>query len=241
MLNVFARPSISRALIPLGARLARAGVTPDAITIVGTLGAVGGAIGFFCRGWFFVGTLVIWFFVMLDMVDGAVARARGSGTRFGALLDSTADRVADAAVFGSLLWWFAGAGESRGLTLACLLCLVLGGLTSYVKARAEGLGLTANVGVAERAERLIIALVGTGLDGLGVPYVLAGALWLLVVLSTVTVGQRVVVVYRQSAAAGSIAFGSTEPASGPAGGPAGEPAVGPAGGPAAPTGPARPA
>jgi CDP-diacylglycerol--glycerol-3-phosphate 3-phosphatidyltransferase len=217
MLNVFARPSISRALVPLGARLARAGVTPDAITIIGTLGAVGGALAFFCNGRFFVGTLVIWFFVMLDMVDGAVARARGVSTRFGAVLDSTADRVADAAVFGSLTWWFAGRGGSRGLVLACLLCLVLGSLTSYVKARAEGIGLTANVGVAERAERLIIALVGTGLDGLGVPYVQAFALWLLVGLSAITVGQRVVVVYRQSAAAGPLPLGPPAASAPPAG------------------------
>jgi CDP-diacylglycerol--glycerol-3-phosphate 3-phosphatidyltransferase len=199
MLNIFARASVSRALAPLGARLARAGVTADAITVVGTLGAVGGALGFFTRGWFFVGTLVIWFFVMFDMLDGAVARARGGSTKFGAVLDSTADRVADAAVFGALLWWFSGPGASRPLTLACLLCLVLGGLISYVKARAEGLGLTADVGLVERAERLIIVLVGTGLDGLGVPYVLAAALWLLAGLSTVTVGQRLVEARRQSA------------------------------------------
>jgi CDP-diacylglycerol--glycerol-3-phosphate 3-phosphatidyltransferase len=210
MLNVFARASVSRALTPLGARLARAGVTADAITVVGTLGAVGGALGFFTQGWFFVGTLVIWFFVMFDMLDGAVARARGGSTKFGAVLDSTADRVADAAVFGALLWWFSGPGASRPLTLACLLCLVLGALVSYVKARAEGLGLTADVGLVERPERLIIVLVGTGLDGLGVPYVLAAALWLLVGLSTVTVGQRLVAVRRQSA--GLPPAGSDRPA-----------------------------
>jgi CDP-diacylglycerol--glycerol-3-phosphate 3-phosphatidyltransferase len=231
MLNVFARPSISRALIPLGARLAQAGVTPDAITIIGTLGAVGGALGFFCNGWFFIGTLVVWFFVMLDMVDGAVARARGVSTRFGAVLDSTADRVADAAVFGSLAWWFAGRGHSDGLLMACLLCLVLGSLTSYVKARAEGIGFTANVGVAERAERLIIALVGTGLDGLGVPYVQAGALWLLVGLSTITVGQRLAVVHRQSVAAGPVSLPpppakpSTKPGAGSQPGAQSEPAA----------------
>jgi CDP-diacylglycerol--glycerol-3-phosphate 3-phosphatidyltransferase len=215
MLNVFARASVSRALAPLGTRLARAGVTADAITVVGTVGAVGGALGFYTRGVFFVGTLVIWFFVMLDMVDGAVARAGGGSSKFGAMLDSTADRVADAAVFGSLLWWFAGPGGSRSLTLACLLCLVLGALISYVKARAEGLGFTADVGLVERPERLIIALVGTGLDGLGVPYVQAGALWLLVGLSAVTVGQRVVEVRRQSA--GLPAARSTGPAETPTG------------------------
>jgi CDP-diacylglycerol---glycerol-3-phosphate 3-phosphatidyltransferase len=199
MLNIFARASVSRALAPVGARLARAGVTPDQVTLVGTLGAVAGALIFFTRGHFFVGTMVIWFFVMWDLLDGAVARARGGSSRFGAWLDSTCDRVADAAVFGSLLWWFAGPGDSRPLVLATLLCLVLGMLTSYVKARAEGLGLTCDVGVAERGDRLTIALVGTGLDGLGVPYVQAGALWLLVGLSTITVGQRLVEVRRQAA------------------------------------------
>ena len=199
MLNVFARASVARALAPMGSRLARAGVTPDLITIVGTVGAVGAAIGFFGRGDFFPGTMIIWFFVMLDLLDGAVARARGSASPFGAVLDSTADRIADAAVFGSLLWWFTGPGHSRPLALACLLCLIFGALVSYVKARAEGLAMTCDVGLVERAERLIVALVGTGLDGLGVPYIQAIALWGLVVLSAVTVGQRLIVVHRQSA------------------------------------------
>lgn len=198
MLNIFARASISRALVPVGRRLADAGVTPDAVTVVGTVGATGAAVAFFPRGWFLAGTLVIWFFVMLDMVDGAVARARGTSSRFGALLDSTCDRVVDAAVFAALAWWFAGPGHNWLLTLAALLSLVMGMLTSYVKARAEGLGMTCNVGFAERAERLIIILVGTGLDGFGVPYVLAVALWFLVAATAVTVAQRLVAVHRQS-------------------------------------------
>jgi CDP-diacylglycerol--glycerol-3-phosphate 3-phosphatidyltransferase len=200
MLNIFARASISKVIAPLGARLAKAGVTADSITVVGTLGAVGAALGFFGQGMFFVGTLVIWFFVMLDMVDGAVARAGGTSGKFGALLDSTLDRVADGAIFGALAWWFAGKGDSRPLLLAALLCLVFGAVTSYIKARAEGLGMTCNVGIAERAERLIVVLVGTGLDGLGVPYVQAIALWLLVAATGVTVIQRIVEVHRQSAA-----------------------------------------
>lgn len=200
MLNIFARASISRVLAPLGSRLARAGVTPDAVTIVGTVGAIAGAVGFFPRGSLLIGTLVIWFFVMLDMVDGAVARARGTSSKFGALLDSTCDRAVDAAVFAALAWWFLGAGDNRPLALAALLSLVMGVLTSYIKARAEGLGLTCNVGFAERAERLIIVLVGTGLDGFGVPYVLAVALWFLVGATTVTVAQRLAEVHRQSTA-----------------------------------------
>lgn len=199
MLNIFARASISKALAPLGSRLAGLGVTADAVTVVGTLGAVAAAVGFFGRGWFLAGTLVIWFFVMLDMVDGAVARARGASSKFGALLDSTCDRAVDAALFGTLTWWFAGSGHSRSLALAALLCLVMGVLTSYIKARAEGLGLSCDVGFAERAERLIIVLVGTGLDGFGVPYVLAVTLWFLVAATTVTVVQRLAEVRRQSA------------------------------------------
>lgn len=198
MLNVFHRDAISKALAPLGERLARAGVTPDVVTVIGTVGSIAGAVIFFPQGWFFAGTLVIWFFVMLDSVDGAVARARGTSSKFGALLDSTCDRASDAAVFGALAWWFAYGGDSQALLLATLLSLIFGTLTSYIKARAEGLGMTCNVGIAERAERLIIVLVGTGLDGLGVPYVLAIALWVLVVLTAITVGQRFVEVKKQS-------------------------------------------
>jgi CDP-diacylglycerol---glycerol-3-phosphate 3-phosphatidyltransferase len=202
VLNIHAREAVSRGLTPLGTRLARAGVTPDAITLVGTVGAVASAVIFFPRGWFFAGTMLIWAFVMLDIVDGAVARAGAGGSAFGAVLDSSCDRIADAAVFGTIAWYYALHGE-KWMLLGALLCLVLGSLTSYIRARAEAAGLTATVGVAERAERLIIVLVGTGLTGLPgyhVPYVLAVALWLLVAASTITVGQRFATVWTQSKA-----------------------------------------
>jgi CDP-diacylglycerol--glycerol-3-phosphate 3-phosphatidyltransferase len=199
VLNVFARESISRGLAPLGARLARAGVTPDVITIVGTIGAVASALIFFPRGWFLTGTLLIWAFVMLDIVDGVVARASGGGTPFGAVLDSSCDRIADSAVFATVAWYYALHGQ-KWMLLAALLCLILGALTSYIRARAEAAGLHATVGVAERAERLIIVLVGTGLTGMGVPFVLAIALWVLVAASTLTVAQRFATVYTQSKA-----------------------------------------
>ncbi|MBN9618896.1 MAG: CDP-alcohol phosphatidyltransferase family protein [Actinobacteria bacterium] len=202
MLNIHARAAVSRALTPLGRSLAQAGVTPDTVTVVGTVGAVASAVICFPHGWFFVGTLLVWAFVMLDIVDGAVARAGSGGTPFGGVLDSTCDRIADAAVFGTVAWYYARHGE-KWMLLAALLCLVLGSLTSYIRARAEAAGLSATVGIAERAERLIIVLVGTGLTGLPgyhVPYVLAVALWLLVAASTITVGQRLATVWRQSKA-----------------------------------------
>jgi CDP-diacylglycerol---glycerol-3-phosphate 3-phosphatidyltransferase len=201
VLNIHARAGLSKALDPMGRRLASAGITPNAITVVGTIGVVAGALVFFTQGWWFTGSLVIWAFVMFDMVDGAVARAGGLVTPFGGVLDSTCDRIADAAVFGALAWYFAEHGQ-RWLLLAALLCLVLGSLTSYIRARAEAAGLTATVGIAERAERLIIVLVGTGLSGdfIGAPYVQAFALWILVGASTITVGQRLATVWQQSKA-----------------------------------------
>ena len=199
MFNVQVRTVFTKLLNPLGARLARAGVTPNAITIFGTVGAVASALVFFTRGWWFTGTLLIWAFVMLDALDGIVARQSGKTSKFGAVLDSTCDRFADAAVFGSIAWYFAMHGQ-KWMVLGALLCLVLGSLTSYIRARAEGAGFTASVGIAERTDRLIIVLVGTGLTGdpFGVPYVQATALWLLVAASTITVGQRFVTVYRQA-------------------------------------------
>jgi CDP-diacylglycerol--glycerol-3-phosphate 3-phosphatidyltransferase len=197
VLNIHARAAVSRALTPRGTRLANAGVTPDSITLVGTAGVVASAVICFPRGWFFAGTLLIWAFVMLDIVDGAVARAGGRGSLFGAVLDSSCDRLADAAVFGTVAWYYAMHGQ-KWMLLAALLCLVLGSLTSYIRSRAEAAGLHATVGIAERAERLIIVLVGTGLTGLGVPFVLAVALWLLVAASTITVGQRFATVRVQS-------------------------------------------
>jgi CDP-diacylglycerol--glycerol-3-phosphate 3-phosphatidyltransferase len=201
VLGLSARPVVEKVVAPLIARLARAGVTPDLITVVGTLGAVGGAVVLFGSGHLFWGTVVVTVAVLLDLLDGALARARGGGTVFGAVLDSVGDRAADAAIFGALIWWFSGGGDNRLLVLLALLCLVLGVLTSYVKARAEGVGIACNVGIVERLERLLLVLFGTGLAGLGVPFALHVALWVLVVGSAITVVQRIVVVRRAAAGA----------------------------------------
>jgi CDP-diacylglycerol--glycerol-3-phosphate 3-phosphatidyltransferase len=171
------------------------------VTMTGTVGAVVGAVALLGTGHLFWGTVAVTFCVLLDLLDGALARARGGGSVFGAVLDSTGDRAADAAIFASLVWWFSGAGDNRLLVLLALICLVLGILTSYIKARAEGVGLSCDVGIVERTERLILALVGTGLSGLGVPYALHVALWVLLVGSAVTVVQRVVAVRRSAAGA----------------------------------------
>jgi CDP-diacylglycerol---glycerol-3-phosphate 3-phosphatidyltransferase len=199
MLGIHARPQVNKVTEPVARRLASWGVTPDALTIVGTVGVSGGALGFYPRGQFFVGTLVITAFVFSDMLDGAVARVRGSTGRWGAFLDSTLDRIGDGAVFAALALWYAGDGNSMTLCAVALYDLVAGSVTSYAKARAESLGMTCNVGIAERSERLIAILVLTGLSGLfDAPVLRTIGLWGLAVATTITVAQRVIEVRRQS-------------------------------------------
>ncbi len=204
MLGVSARPAVAKVVAPVVARLAKAGITPDMVTVTGTVGAVLGAVVLIATGHLFWGAFTVTVFVLLDMLDGALARARGGGSVFGAVLDSVGDRAADAAIFGALVWWFSGAGDNRLLVLLALVCLVLGVLTSYVKARAEGMGLSCDVGIVERTERLILVLVGTGFTGLGIPYALHVALWVLLAGSAVTVVQRISVVRRTAPAPPSV-------------------------------------
>ncbi|MCO6011402.1 CDP-alcohol phosphatidyltransferase family protein [Actinoallomurus purpureus] len=197
MLNQL-RPALSRVITPVGRALARTGLTPNAITLIGTFGVVGGALGFYPQGQFFWGTVVITVFVFFDMFDGAVARVTGRTSRFGAFLDSNMDRISDAAIFSGLILRFARHDHQDMLIVGlALFCLVSGALVSYARARAEGIGVGATVGIAERGERLIVSLVAIGLDGLGVPYVLVVGLWLLALASAITVVQRFVAVRRQ--------------------------------------------
>lgn len=209
MLNKYARPFFTKLFTPLASLLLRLGVSPDVVTIVGTLGVSLGALLFYPRGEFFVGTLVITAFVFSDTVDGIMARRSGRSSLWGAYLDSTLDRVADASVFGGLVLFYAGGDNLRdhsilqvrpGIMAAlALACLILGMVVSYAKARAEGLGMTANVGIAERAERLVAVLVTTGLVGWFLPEIfLTVVLALLALASLVTVVQRMLEVRRQA-------------------------------------------
>jgi CDP-diacylglycerol--glycerol-3-phosphate 3-phosphatidyltransferase len=192
-----ARIPLQRVLGPLGQALANAGVSPNLVTAIGALGVCASALICYPRGWLFWGSFAITIFVLSDLVDGALARARGITGPWGAFLDSSLDRVADSAVFAGLIWWFARDGKPLLLGL-CIFCLIAGNLVSYTRARAEGLGLRADIGVAERTERTIVILVATGLSGLGIPFVQAVGLWLLAAASALTVGQRFAVVYRQA-------------------------------------------
>lgn len=199
MLNRYARAFFTRLLTPVASLFIRLGISPDVVTVIGTVGVAAGALVFYPRGQFFVGTLVITAFVFSDTVDGIMARRLGRSTNWGAYLDSTLDRVGDAAVFGGLVLWYAGGGAKAYMAALALACLILGSVVSYAKARAEGLGMTANVGIAERADRLVAVLVTTGFVGLGLPEVVLGVvLALLALASLVTVVQRILEVRRQA-------------------------------------------
>ncbi|POH73666.1 phosphatidylinositol phosphate synthase [Arthrobacter glacialis] len=201
MLNKYARALFAAIFTPVAAFLVRLKVSPDAVTIIGTLGVAAGALIGYPLGELFWGTVVITVFVFSDIVDGLMARMLGRSGPWGAFLDSTLDRVGDGAVFAGIVIWFYTGGNNHFIAAMALTCLVLGSIVSYAKARAEGLGMTANVGIAERSDRLVVVLVATGLVGLGIPEtVLAVVLVLLAVASLVTVVQRVGTVRRQALA-----------------------------------------
>ncbi len=199
MLGVL-RVSYGRALTPLARLLIRAGFTPSVVTIIGTLGVSASALWFIPRGQLVLGSLLTILFLLGDGLDGTMARLSGREGRFGAFLDSTLDRLADGALFVAIGWWCFLVGDVLGAALASA-ALVMGFLVSYTRARAEVEGWDASTGLFERTDRLVVALLGTLIVGLGGP-----SWWLPLTLaivglgSAVTVAQRVAAAYRGSQA-----------------------------------------
>jgi CDP-diacylglycerol--glycerol-3-phosphate 3-phosphatidyltransferase len=186
---------------PVAHGLMKIGVTPDMVTIVGTIGVVSGALVFFPRGELLIGVLVITAFVFSDLIDGAMARKSGTSSTFGSFWDSTLDRIGDAAIFGGLALYFADSGDSYLYLCLSLFCLVAGNLTSYARAKAESLGLDARGGIAERSDRLVLILAVTGLGALfDLPILLELGLWVLAAASAYTVVFRILKVRRQAIA-----------------------------------------
>jgi CDP-diacylglycerol--glycerol-3-phosphate 3-phosphatidyltransferase len=218
MLN-FLRPFFVRLFRPLIQGLARTPVTPNMITVIGTLGVCAAALALFPIGETFPGAFIATLFVFTDMLDGQLARIKGDSGKYGAWLDSTMDRFADACVFGGITIWFIRTNHL--LAVVGLFCLACGLCVSYVKARAEGLGLNADVGLIERPERLLIGLTGIGLSGLGVPWTMNIGMWAVAAGSAYTLWQRMRAVYvdakSQTAAAAAAAAGTTAAESAAAG------------------------
>ncbi|MFN8172542.1 MAG: CDP-alcohol phosphatidyltransferase family protein [Candidatus Nanopelagicales bacterium] len=188
--NAGVRSAIRGAVEPVARLLLRIGITPDAVTVVGTIATAAVALVCLPQGWFVAAVAILVVLAMSDLLDGTMARLSGTSGPWGNFLDATLDRLADGAIFGGLVLYGAFHGQpwlAAGATFA----LVTGQVTSYAKARAEAVGATANVGIAERAERLIVTGVAVLLAGLGVPYVLPVVLWILGGLGLVTIGQRI--------------------------------------------------
>lgn len=199
-------------LAPFVRLFIRLGISPDAVTLVGTLGVAAGALVFFPQGMLLTGVLVITAFVFSDLVDGQMARTLGRSSKFGAFWDSTLDRIGDGAVFGGLVLYFAADGDSQLYLALSLYCLVMGSVTSYARARAESLGMDAKGGLAERADRLVLILVATGLGAIfDVAWLMQAALWILAFANTYTVVFRVLKVRRQALALDAAAAAPGEP------------------------------
>ncbi len=195
IVQVTARAVFSYGVNPVARFLLRIGVTPNAVTIAGTVGVLIGSY-FGSQGHLVLATLFVTACALTDALDGTMARMRGGSSKFGALLDSSMDRIADAAVFGAVAYYLAGEGNPYGGMVAALLSLALGQVVSYVKARAQSLGLNADVGIAERLERLLIVGVGGLISGFGLEWGLPAALWVLATLSLITIIQRLVAAAR---------------------------------------------
>lgn len=184
-----ARAVVSKVVDPAARWLVACGLSANVVTVVGTAGVVAGSVVFVVRGQLLPGLVVITLSTLTDLLDGAMARQKGAQGRFGALLDSTMDRLADGAVFASLAYWLAISGQQIAAAGA-LVSLVAAGVVSYVKSRAESLGVSCDVGIAERAERLVLLGVGTILTLAGTPYAMTVTVWVLAALTMFTVAQR---------------------------------------------------
>ena len=193
MISSALKPAVTRLINPLARAALRVGLTPNSVTILGALGLIISAAYFYSNEQYFVGTLVVTFFVLSDLFDGAMARISEKGaTSWGGFLDSTIDRVTDSAIVISLALPLIRNEDL--LAYPAVVALVTGVLIPYIRAKAESFDIACSVGITERTERLIIILVAAGFHGLGVPYILAIGIWSLAVLGLVTVFQRLQVV-----------------------------------------------
>ena len=193
--NRFKAP-VTALITPSCRFLLRIGITANWLTFIGAIGSSISALYFFSRGDFFLGTILVSLFALSDLFDGTMARLSEQGTtKWGALIDSTLDRVTDAAIYAGVIS-YAISSDNTNLALLALLALITGALIPYIRAKAESLGIACSVGIAERAERLIIILTATGLYGLGVNIALVGGLLLINILGLITIVQRLIVVAR---------------------------------------------
>ena len=193
MVSSALKPAVNRVIEPMARLAIRAKISPNMVTVTGTLGSIISALYFYPGGHLFIGTLFICFFALSDLFDGAIARLSERGaSAWGGFLDSTCDRLTDSAILGALAIYCIR--EEIAIYPVVISSIVIGFLVPYIRAKAESFGIECTIGIAERTERIILALTGIGLDGLGLPYALTISIWLLFGLGAITVVQRIVIV-----------------------------------------------
>ncbi len=186
---------------PLARLLNRWHVTPNMLTYGSAVLVTAISLGLIARGHLGLGGVLVGLVLFADSVDGILARMTGQSSKYGAFLDSTMDRITDGIVFGSLLWWAIWGlpdGGTRTVSIASgIVCMVVIGVVPYTRARAEGFGVTAKVGIAERTDRLIIGLLGAAVTDWGLPqwFYAVGLTWV-AFASAVTIVQRMAVTHR---------------------------------------------
>ncbi|WP_313548121.1 phosphatidylinositol phosphate synthase [Corynebacterium sp.] len=198
MLSVHGRKPAAVVVEPVARAFLKVGLTPNAVTLIGTFVTIAITVTLIPSGYLFAAAIFSGLFAAFDMVDGTMARLSGGGTKFGATLDATCDRITDGALFAAIIWYLIYQDNAHPATIfAALVVLVTSQVISYVKARGEASGFAMVGGLIERPERLILGLVGIGLEGLGVPYILPICLWVLAVGSCFTVYQRLMLAFKQ--------------------------------------------
>jgi CDP-diacylglycerol---glycerol-3-phosphate 3-phosphatidyltransferase len=194
MISAHLKPQVTRLINPVVKGAVRLGVTANGVTIVGAIGTISSALYFYPRGELFIGTLVICVFALSDLFDGAIARlTNGTGTQWGGFLDSTIDRVTDAAILIGVLLYMVD--RDNTVAILILISLVTGGLIPYIRAKAESMSIECSGGFAERTERIVISLTAIGFYGLGVDFSLLVGFGLLSLVGVITVVQRMAIVF----------------------------------------------
>ncbi len=197
MLSKTKAKNISTAIVhPFALLFIKLKISADVITFVGTIGVCISSIIYFSRGEFLIGSLLFTFFVGFDALDGTMARMLNKKSKWGAFFDSVMDRIADGVVIASIGFYFISQEEIL-LFIVSLVALISSEIVSYTKARAEGLGLNCDTGIAERPERVFIIIFGTLLSGLGILTAIQWSIWFLAIVSVITVIQRMYFVYQQ--------------------------------------------
>lgn len=195
MLSARLKPAVTRLITPVASFALRLGITPNAVTWTGAIAVVVSSVYFYPKGDFFMGTVIICIFALSDLFDGTMARISQKGSsKWGGFLDSTIDRITDSAILIGVSIYLINNDDP--LAIVVMVTLVTGMLVPYIRAKAESFNIQCSGGIAERTERLIISLAAVGFEGLGVPYTLSIGMWLLAVLGTYTVIQRMLIVKR---------------------------------------------